>query len=119
MKHLLLKLFGLTGSSPPAASRQLRRTRLFMEALEDRSLPSTTTASFVVTIAGDPLGAHQGTSLRDAIKAVNADKNDSASTPDTIQFNIAGPGVQVIDLNKALPAINRPVVIDGTTQSGY
>jgi parallel beta-helix repeat protein len=110
------KLLGL--SRPQVCVRKQRsRARLSMEVLEDRSVPSANV--FVVTNAGDPLGTHQGVTLRDAVKSVNADKTDSATTPDTIQFDIAGSGVQVISLNKALPAIARSVIIDGTTEPGY
>src|SRR5262249_61812635 len=53
-------------------------------------------------------------SLRDAITQANA---DTATTgPDTIAFAIAQGGVPTIVLASVLPAIARPVVIDGTTQ---
>ena len=117
MKQWFGKLCSFSRSQ--AAARKPSRPRLFMEVLEDRSVPTATATVFVVTNVGDPLGTHTGVTLRDAIKSVNADRTDSATTPDTIQFNIAGSGVQVIDVNKALPAITRPVIIDGTTEMGY
>jgi hypothetical protein len=53
-------------------------------------------------------------SLYQAITDSNVDWD-----PDTIVFNIPGPGVHVIDVSgKALPDILRPVLIDGYTQSG-
>lgn len=52
-------------------------------------------------------------SLRTAITAANA-----AAGLDTIQFNIAGAGVQTIALTSQLPVITSPIVIDGTTQTG-
>jgi hypothetical protein len=39
--------------------------------------------------------------------------------PDTITFNIPGPGPFTISLTSALPVIDEPVVIDATTQPGY
>jgi parallel beta-helix repeat protein len=83
--------------------------KLLLEALEDRAVP----AAITVTLATDPLGAHTGTSLRDAIKAVNAGLDN------TIDFNLPGTGPQVIHLQMTLPAITRTVTIDGTTQPGY
>lgn len=47
-------------------------------------------------------------SLREAIVAANAN-----SGPDTIQFNIPGPGVKMIQLASALPPITDPVNING------
>ena len=50
-------------------------------------------------------------SLRAAINAVNEGSSDK------IKFDIEGDSVPVIILIKALPAITRPVMIDGTTQA--
>ncbi|MCT7963096.1 DUF4347 domain-containing protein [Laspinema sp. D1] len=46
---------------------------------------------------------------------------DSNTSPevDTIAFNIAGNGVQIIQLLSVLPIINDSVIIDATTQPGY
>jgi parallel beta-helix repeat protein len=115
MKHLVARLFSISRSSRPAARKAPTRARLMMERLEDRSLPSATVTPFQVTTTADS-GAG---SLRAAITAVNADKNDSASAPDTITFAITGQGVEVISLNKALPKIKNAVVIDGTSEQGY
>ncbi len=98
-----------TGESMRKRRHDPRPRRLLLEALEDRAVP----AAITVTLATDPLGAHTGTSLRDAIKAVNAGLDS------TIDFNLPGTGPQVIQLQKALPAITRAVTIDGTTQPGY
>jgi hypothetical protein len=80
-----------------------------LEALEDRWLPST----YVVT---NTLDAGIG-SLRQAILDVNAD-----SSPDTIDFNIPGSGVQTIAVGDTtalpLPALTNPVTIDGYSQPG-
>jgi hypothetical protein len=82
------------------------RLRLWLEALEDRSLPSLFT---VTTVADDGLG-----SFREAI----LDSNSNPGT-DTIAFNIGGGGVQTIQPLSALPEVMDPVVIDATTQPGY
>ncbi|HWT03932.1 MAG TPA: Calx-beta domain-containing protein, partial [Pyrinomonadaceae bacterium] len=39
--------------------------------------------------------------------------------PDTITFNIAGPGAKIIYSRVGLPVITDPLVIDATTQPGY
>jgi len=56
-------------------------------------------------------------SLRQAILDANAASN-LPGTPDEIQFNIPGGGVQTIAPVSALPAISDPVVVDGYTQPG-
>ena len=53
-------------------------------------------------------------SLRQAI--IDANANLGA---DTIEFNIAGGGTQVINLSSALDQITEQVTIDGTTQAGW
>src|SRR5262249_10330992 len=53
-------------------------------------------------------------SLRQAILDAN-----STTGGQTIVFAIPGSGVQTISPLSALPAINVPVTIDGTTQQGY
>src|SRR4051812_45048620 len=55
-------------------------------------------------------------SLRDAINAVNADAGDNAANPDVIVFAV--PGTQPISLTANLPALLRPVLIDGSTPLG-
>jgi hypothetical protein len=82
------------------------RLRLWLEALEDRSLPSV---FMVTTVADDGLG-----SFRRAI----LDSNSNPGT-DTIAFNIGGGGVQTIQPLSALPEVMDPVVIDGRTQPGF
>ncbi|HJQ36218.1 MAG TPA: right-handed parallel beta-helix repeat-containing protein [Thermoanaerobaculia bacterium] len=86
----------------------LRRTLLgFLFAVLCRS--SLLAATFIVTTTADSgLG-----SLDQVILDANAN-----SGLDTIHFNIAGGGPQVITTG-ALPIITDPVVIDGTTQPGY
>ncbi|MEQ1850830.1 MAG: DUF4347 domain-containing protein, partial [Chthoniobacteraceae bacterium] len=66
-------------------------------------------ATFTVTTTADS-GAG---SLRQAILDANA-----LGGTDTISFNIAGTGVQTINLASALPAITGTVTIDGYTQTG-
>jgi len=83
-----------------------RRRRPGLEPLEGRAL----LASLMVT---NTLDSGAG-SLRQAITDA-----DAASGSSTIGFAIPGTGVQTIGLATALPAISRPVTIDGTTQAGY
>jgi parallel beta-helix repeat protein len=110
MKQVLTQLFrSCARSLQQRRGVSPTRRRPLLEALEDRAVP----ASIAVTLATDPLGAHTGTSVRDAIKAVNAGLDN------TITFNIPGSGAQIIHLHKALPAIAKAVTIDGTTQPGY
>ncbi len=78
---------------------------------------------FTVTNTSDNTGAG---SLRWAIGQVNADTTDTAASPDQIQFNIpttdpgynGSLGVWTISPTSSLPAVSRPVVIDGYTQPG-
>jgi parallel beta-helix repeat protein len=110
MNQALVRLFRscLLRARPAARGWQAPR-RPVLEVLEARAVPTAVT----VTIATDPLRAHTGTSLRDAVKAVNA------GGADAIDFNIPGSGMHVIGLKAALPAVTRPVTIDGTTQAGF
>ncbi|MEM7784508.1 MAG: LamG-like jellyroll fold domain-containing protein, partial [Planctomycetota bacterium] len=71
---------------------------------------ASTAQTFTVTNTADS-GAG---SLRQAI--VDANANLGA---DTIDFNIAGSGTQVIQLSSALPTLTEQVTIDGTTQTGW
>jgi len=80
---------------------------LHCEWIEGRVLLSM----YVVTSTND--NTSQG-SLRWAIQQVNSDP-----TPDSIDFNIAASGTQTIQLTSALPVVTEPVLIDGTTESGY
>ena len=41
------------------------------------------------------------------------------ATPNTIDFDIPGSGLQTMAPQSALPAATAPVVIDGTTQPGF
>jgi hypothetical protein len=81
------------------------RYRPTVELLEDRLLLNT----YTVTSTSD---SGTGT-LRQAI----LDANSNAGS--TIDFNIAGSGVQTIMPASALPTITAAVVIDGTSQPGY
>jgi uncharacterized repeat protein (TIGR01451 family) len=67
-------------------------------------------STFTVTTTADS-GAG---SLREAIQLANA----NISALDTIDFNIPGAGVQVIQPATALPFVTDPVTIDGSTQPG-
>ena len=101
------------------SSRNRHRSRanaaLALEQLEDRTLLSTfivNTVSDLDVASGLPAGQE---SLRQAIEDVNADANPGI---DTMDFNIAGSGVEVIQPLSQLPVITQPVVIDGYSQPG-
>ncbi|QEL14532.1 beta strand repeat-containing protein [Limnoglobus roseus] len=92
--------------------RTHRRGTLSFIPLEDRTAP----AVFTVTTTADNGNNVTPTvgSLRAAIVAANA-----AAGADTINFAIAGGGVQTILPSTQMVAITDPVTIDGTTQTGY
>jgi hypothetical protein len=69
-------------------------------------------STFVVTTTVD---SGDG-SLRQAILDVNNDASNPGT--DTIDFDIPGSGVQVIEPLTALPEIRNPVLIDGYSQPG-
>ena len=79
--------------------------RVRLEALEDRSLPSTLT----VTQAGDGGPGSLRQALLDANRAAGIDH---------IHFEIEN-GVQTITPLSPLPDITDPVILDATTQPGY
>ncbi len=85
---------------------RLPRTRLLLESMESRCLPST----FLVTNTDD---AGAG-SLRQAIL-----DTDNSSGANTIAFALSGSGLHTIVLQSPLPAITNPVTLDGTTQPGF
>lgn len=73
--------------------------------------------NLIVTAADDvDDGACGGShcSLREAMLAAN-----NLPGPDTIRFHIAGSGVHSIRPTTALPVMNEPIIIDGSTQPGY
>lgn len=105
----------------PRKSSQPPRRRPGIEALERRALLATV----LVTDAGDAVGLDGVVTLREAISsisngaAVNADvvpTGGGFGTNDRIEFSIPGAGVHRIQPQTVLPAITRPVVIDGYTQ---
>lgn len=116
-------------SQPADGRRKARQRSLNLEFLEDRNTPATIT----VTNALDSTAVGDGVSLREAILSVNQGSDvdvDVAATgtygaSDTIKFAI-GAGVRTIQVGtsaayqgQALPALNRPVLIDGFSQPGY
>ncbi|MGC3985226.1 MAG: DUF4347 domain-containing protein [Pseudorhodoferax sp.] len=90
---------------------------------------SSTQAVVVVDTAADTLdgdttslstllaskGADGLISLREALTAIN--NTPAGSLPTLVNFGIAGSGIHTIALGSALPAITKPVVIDGTTDT--
>jgi len=102
----------------------------WFEALETRQVLAVIT---VTTVADDLTPNDGSVSLREAITAIDAgndvgDPDITAQNPgtfgsgDTIKFNIAGSGLQTINVgstgNSALPAITKPVTINGYTEAG-
>ena len=84
-------------------------------------------ATITVTGNGDTIAVDGLVTLREAIASINAGANINADvvavgaygTSDTINFSI-GTGVQTIAVTGSqLPAITKPVVINGTTQPGF
>ncbi|HWR64898.1 MAG TPA: choice-of-anchor Q domain-containing protein [Bellilinea sp.] len=55
--------------------------------------------------------------LREAVVAANGAAN--GAVPDRIHFNLPGTGPFVLGLTSALPTLSDPVIVDGTTQSGF
>lgn len=92
------------------ARRAQRRWCGALETLDRRELLATFT---VTNPSSDPLTPG---SLAWAITQSNADTNPDA---DIIDFSLGGVAPYKIALNQALPAITKPVTIDGTTQPGY
>ncbi len=83
------------------------------------SASAATAMVFTVTSAGDAgvlcVPSEPTCTLRQAINAANSNPGQ-----DSIRFQIGGSTpVKTIVLQSALPQINDPVVIDGTTQPGY
>ena len=105
-----------TAATPQSiASRRAAglRRRFTVEHLEGRQMLSTLTVTTAVDNGSNT--APTTGSLRAAILQADA---QPAGTLTTIDFKI-GTGPQTISPPDALPQITRPVVIDGTTQSGY
>ncbi|MCK6623696.1 MAG: hypothetical protein DPW09_02050 [Anaerolineae bacterium] len=112
-------------TTAPVSSGVITNTAVVTSAVTDSLIGNNTgTATTTVNLAGNLIVnsandiddgactvAH--CSLREAINAANV-------LPDlnTITFNIPGIGPHVIFLVAALPPINNPVIIDGSTQPG-
>ncbi len=79
-----------------------------LEALESRDLLSST-----FTVINTSSDAGTSGSLPWAVQQAN-----STSGPNTIDFNIPGSGMQIININSPL-ALTSQVKIDGTSQPGY
>ena len=83
-------------------------SRLYLEYLEDRCVPSTYT---VTDLSDSGFGT-----LRWAITQANNNNTGTSSSPDQIRFAVSG----TIDvMGTPLPALTDIAVIDGTTAPGY
>src|SRR6266851_4129253 len=118
-------------SSSRPKNQRPHRVPLFLEQLEDRLAPAVVT---VTTVADDITPNDGSVSLRESITAVNAgndlgDPDITAQNPgtfgvnDTINFNIIASGtVQTINVgatgNGALPALIKPMTINGYSEMG-
>jgi hypothetical protein len=87
----------------------LALTAVLVVALTGSAAARAGTTFTVTTTADSGPG-----SLRQAILDANANAG-----ADTIAFALPGTGTHLIELLSQLPPITDPVVIDGTTQSGY
>ena len=105
-----MKLLNRVSHRIRSRGRKWPPVRLSFDLFEERLLLTT----FTVTSAADPFGLEGTTTLRQAIYDSNATPG-----PNTIDFNIPGPGVHTISLASPLPPITDPVVINGYTQPGY
>ncbi len=117
---------------------QIHRRVAFLAVLAGLTLASSASAATItVTTTSDDITPNDGSaSLREAITAINAgnnlgDPDITAQNPgtfgvnDTINFNISGTGVHRIAVGTdasatgiPLPALVKPVLIDGTSQPG-
>ncbi len=106
-----------TASRPPqtpaARRRAALRRRPLVEIMEGRQLLSTLTVTTTVD-NGNNASPTPG-SLRQAILQADA---QPAGTLTTIDFKV-GSGQIGFHPTIGLPAITRPIVLDGTTQPGY
>ena len=100
-------------SSLPPRRHARTSAHLHVEPLEARTLLAT----FTVTGTGDSIAADGILTLREAITGANADASATAAAPHRIEFNIPGTGARTINAFR-LPALTRPVIIDGYTQPG-
>jgi hypothetical protein len=107
--------------------RPIRSRPPYVEALEDRLLPT----AYVVTTAKDILGdtTPGEVTLRDAITALDGTPSGNAmavgTATNSVRFAIAGSGPQTIAVgsdpsaaNQSLPAISKQVLLDGWSQGG-
>ncbi len=101
-----------------ARRKALRRSRLTLDTLEDRRLLSTVT----LTVINDndvpnPVGAAQTALYNGSLRGVIAKANaEPAGTSVVIDFKVDGGGFATLQPVAPLPAITRPVTIDGTSE---
>ena len=105
-----MKLFKRVAGPPRHRSKKRRPIDLGFDRFEERFLM----AVFTVISNADPgTGVGPNGSLRYVITQLDA----SSDPTNTIDFDI-GTGLQTITLSSDLPAITKPVTIDGYTEDG-
>ncbi len=95
------------------------------------ALGASTIASIAIAASSIVVGATTDNdsndaicTFREAIIATNAQASyhgcvfSGSGAPTTIGFNIAGVGLQEIDITSQLPAFTKPVIVDGLSQPG-
>src|SRR5262245_64117483 len=104
--------------------RLIGGSRLAAIAVGLLATASAPAATLTVTTTADPTSATACT-LRDAIASINAGADSgncvasgSYGTADTISFAVSGTGLHMITLASSLPAIVKPMTINGFSQSG-
>src|SRR5205823_2249988 len=111
----------------PRAVRATGR-RLVLELLEARAVPATLTVNTTV----DEDNVNETLSLREAIRVVNGaiplsslspaelgrvDQTTPLGASDTIRFNFTTATGFSIPVTAALPALSKPVIIDGANET--
>jgi titin len=104
-----------TARDDASRRKAARRLRPAVDALEARTVLSTSTVTLVVTDPLDNPNSVDPHSLRGAIQQADA---EPYGTDVVIDFDIYGGGLAIIDPVAPLPTITHTVTIDGTSQPG-
>ena len=118
LSHTRRRFNGL--AIPGNTKSKARQTRLQLEFLEDRCVPTTYTVN---SLLDTDIGVGDSGSLRYLINLANANHTGTPGAPDLIDFATGGGTISVgaLTAGAALPALanNEVVVIDATTEAGY